>query len=64
MKIRNLRFLVFCGEYNVKLVFYMIRGIRNQSKVNEKQCKIDARKRNVKNHEKYAKREPKWEPES
>jgi len=48
MKIRNLRFLVFCGEYNVKIVFYMIRGIRNQAKVDEHQCKIDARKKNVK----------------
>ena len=48
MKIRNLRFLVFCGEYNVKIVFYMSRGIRNQSKVDENQCKIDARKKNVK----------------
>ena len=29
MRFRNLRFLDFCEEYNVKLFFYMIRGIRN-----------------------------------
>ena len=32
MKIQNLRFLVFREEYNVKIVFYMIRGTRNLSK--------------------------------
>ena len=29
MNFQNLRFLDFCEVYNVKIVFYMIRGTRN-----------------------------------
>ena len=38
MKFRNLRFLVFCEEYNVKIVFLHDQGyqksIKSQSKIN------------------------------
>ena len=30
-----MRFLVFCEEYNVKIVFYMIRGTGNPSKIKQ-----------------------------
>ena len=42
MNFQNLRFLGFCEEYNVKIVFLHDQGGRNQSKIdgekNEKVC--------------------------
>ena len=34
MRFRNLRFLVFCKEYNVKIVFLHDQGYQNQRKIN------------------------------
>ena len=39
MKFRNLRFLVFCEEYNVKIVFLHDQGYQKSIK---SQSKIDA----------------------
>ena len=36
MRFRNLRFLVFYKEYNVQIIFYMIRYAENRSKTDQK----------------------------
>ena len=64
MKFRSLWFLVFCEEYNVKIVFYMIRGIINLNKVNQKSMQTRCSKRGCKKHDKCSKMEPEWEPKS
>ena len=66
MRFRNLRFLVFYKEYNVKIVFLhdqaCRKSINNQSKIDaktrlEKVCKFEA-----KVSQKGAKMEPKMHP--
>ena len=56
MRLWNLRFLDVCRKYNVKIVFYMIRGTTNQVKMFKNKCGIDA----VKSNAKIMKKLPKW----
>ena len=61
----NLRFLVFFAKsITLKSFFHMIRGTRNQSKINQKSMQIPCSKKGCKNHEKCSKIDPKWEPKS
>ena len=53
MNFQNLWFLDFCEEYNVKIVFYMIRGTRNPSKIQKESMQIRCSKKYVKNMNNY-----------
>ena len=64
MNFQNLRFLVFCEEYNVKIVFLhdqgSQQGIKNLLKTMQLQCS----KKVCKKHETCSEKDPKWEPKS
>ena len=64
MNFRSLRFLVSWRDYNVKIVFYMIRGTRNLYKIDKKSMQIRCSKKGCKNQEKCSKMHPKWESKS
>ena len=62
IKFRNLRFLVFCEEYNVKIVFSHDQGYKINAKSMQKSMKNRCSKKGCQNHEQRSKREAKWEP--
>ena len=61
---RTCDFLIFAKSITLNSFFHMIRGTRNQSKINQKSMQIPCSKKGCKNHEKCSKMVPKWEPKS
>ena len=51
MRFRNLRFLDFCEEYNVKLLFLHVQGERKSSKHLLKICGKSSLGKNTQNNE-------------
>ena len=61
---QNLRFLDFCEEYNVKIVFSHDRGYQKSFENPKKSKQIRRSKKVCRKHGKLQKMEPKWEPKS
>ena len=64
MIFQNLRFLDFCEEYNVKIVFLHDRGYQKSFENQKKRKQIRRSKKVCRKHGKWQKMEPKWEPKS
>ena len=55
----NMRSLVFCEEYKLKMLFYMIRGSKNPWTIHQKSMQNRCSKKVCKKHGKHSNMEPK-----